>query len=105
MIEYRAILQKAFAGESVEISCADNSDANSLRQKFYRYRDKLRESNDELNIIVDGLRFELDGNKLVISYNNLENLVEALNDNENTGGRTLNLEERRKPESAQRRVR
>lgn len=89
MLEYRAILQKAFAGEVVTISCEDSLSAINLRQKFYRYRDKIRNSSDGLNLVVDGLLFGVDRNNLVITYQDRENLMEALNDDLDTGERSL----------------
>lgn len=93
MIEFRLIFQKAFAGEEVRIPHSFPGAANNLRQRFYRYRDKVREdASDEFNLLVDYLHFELQGRELVISYNNPnEKLLEIANDQQSTGERSLNL--------------
>ncbi|MCK5644196.1 MAG: hypothetical protein KAJ19_25580 [Gammaproteobacteria bacterium] len=102
MIEYRALFLKAVAGDPARVTCDNSTDANNLRQKFYRYRDKLRDSDDELNLIADNFQFELDGCELVISYNNPENLLEALNDDEKSGGPPLNPKQQDQSSSGQR---
>lgn len=101
MIEFRALLLKAFAGNTVQIPCTSYTHAYNLRQRFYRYRDKIRESNDELNLLVDDLCFEIDGGLLVITYDNPENLLEALNDDPETGDKSLKSVQQHKPTSAQ----
>jgi len=89
MIEYRALLLKAFAGEVVHIFCGPKPAANSMRQKFYRYRNSIRDSEDELALLVDDLVFELGKQELVIRYNNPQNILEALNEQE-PGDSSLN---------------
>ena len=90
MIEFHAIFLKAIAGDQVRIATNNYNAAYNLRQKFYRYRDQIRASDSELVLLVDDLLFEIDNDVLVISYNNPENVLEALsNDDTRPGDESL----------------
>jgi len=89
MIEYQAIFQQAFKGETVHIFCGPPPAANNLRQKFYRYRISIKNSEDELALLVDDLVFTLGKQELIISFNNPQNILEAIHD-QDTGAEALN---------------
>lgn len=81
MIELRSIFLLAIAGEGEDISlaCESNNEANNIRQKLYRYRDKIRATtSDELNLLVDYLEFSVSGKLLLISYKPPETLLEKI---------------------------
>jgi len=89
---FRIVFIKAFAGEVVSIPRESLRDANNLRQRFYRYRDKVREdATDEFNLLVDHLIFELGSKSLTIKYHNPNaEILENLNDDQDTGASALN---------------
>ena len=94
MIEYRAILQQAFKGEVVHIFCGPPPAANNLRQKFYRYRHSIKNSEDELALLVNDLVFTLGKQELIIKFNNPQNLLEAIHDNQEPGAEVLKSSKR-----------
>lgn len=75
-MERRAILQKALAEGSVVIDCGDWISAYNLRQKLYRYRNLIRnDSKDELQLLVEHLRFEVGSTTLKITYEQPDKLL------------------------------
>jgi len=98
MIEFHAALIKAIADGRVTIDCIDQTSAANMRQKFYRYRDKIKNSDEELSLLVDNFHFELKDQFLTIHYDSNESLLEALShDTENTGAKALNSSQRHEP--------
>lgn len=102
MTEFRLLFQKAFADEVVRVPCTARHEAGNLRQRLYRYRDMIRaDDSDKLNLLVDHLHFELGVRELIITYYNPnEKILEALNDNNQTGDRSPNLSKQHKPTQA-----
>ena len=88
MLEYRILFQQTLAGKGpIRLELASKREAYNLRQKFYRYREQIRNNpSDELAVLVDQLKFELGGNVLRILHNIpptavIEAALEANHDN------------------------
>ena len=92
MLEFRLLFQKAFADKVVRVPCTSPPVASNLRQRLYRYRDKIRQDiSDEFNILVDHLHFEIGVRELVITYNNPnEKLLEVLDERRQDTGNEVN---------------
>ena len=87
------IMQEAVRTKKVVVPCESYNAANSLRQRFYRHRDKIRQDvNDPLNLVIDSIHFAVDDRKLVITYDDTEEkLLEVLNsDDKSIGAHTPN---------------
>lgn len=91
MMEIRRIFQSACADGEVVLTCINEREANNLRQRFYRYRDKIRGQSDPLSLVVDYIHFELSGNMLTVAYREpLEHIRETTDDNNRPGAQALN---------------
>ena len=92
MTALSVILQKTVAEGKVTIPCKSYSEANNLRQRFYRHREAIRkEADNPLNLVVDKIHFIIDDRKLILEYDDKdEKLLEAINDDKDTGASAPN---------------
>lgn len=75
-------LHKAMEETSFQIECKSNQQANNYRQRFYRFRDKIRgDSTHPLNLVIDSFQFHLNGKSLIVSFSDTE-IWEKVNEHE-----------------------
>lgn len=75
---YRKIFEEAISQGECKIQSFNNGHAQRMRQRLYRIRTKLKEEpTDPLALLVDDLKFNIDGKEIVIVYSNLED-IEAI---------------------------
>lgn len=71
MNELRSVFMRAIGAPNQKILLAfrKERDAVNLRQRLYRYRDKIRsDPSDALNLLVDKLHFELSDKGVLIKF-------------------------------------
>lgn len=102
MSSYQLLFTQAIEDKSLTVSCDNHKDANNIRQRMYRARDKIRADKlDPLNLIVDGLSFEIIGALVFIEYTDPNQILENSHVREEPGDRTLNLNQRSTDTTAQ----
>lgn len=79
--EFRIVLEKAVQEEKVSLTFPSSRMAYNIRQRLYRFRDKLRESDsDSLALLIDQFRFEIDGTKLIVHFEKPLSLLEKIDE-------------------------
>ena len=75
---YRKIFEEAISQGECKIKGFNADHVQRMRQRLYRIRTKLKEEpTDPLALLVDDLKFNIDGKELIIVYSNLED-IEAI---------------------------
>lgn len=95
MLQFQAIIQSAASGKRVAVVSDSARDANNMRQRFYRYRDKIRlDSAHPLNLVIDHIQFSVEGNSVIITYSDPTLLIlENPNDNTSTSSAETSAKE------------
>ncbi len=73
------VLKKAILQGQVSATYDSAQHAENVRQRFYRYREKLRQSPmNPLALLADDFSFLLDGPKLIVSYKHADSTNEDI---------------------------
>lgn len=81
--EFRLVFQRAVQEGKISFALPSHRHAYNVRQRLYRFRDRIRgRDSDSLNLLVDNLKFELDGANLIISYEKPLALLEMVDEPE-----------------------
>ncbi len=80
-------LSQAISEGEVIIAKESFREAYNLRQRFYRFREFLRDEDHTLSAVADQFKFEVQGNKLRIIFEQLDYLGESNDDVKNSSKR------------------